>query len=139
MGLGENQEPRCWGYAARADGGQQGYCCYYCMVVFQSRYKHRVKTRNDLITLIGSNQEEHQKFTGYIAALISYFIQHGGRGVTVRWADVDKKQVSLLTTTTVSVQERPDDLWDYEDPSPQNLFDRVTFHMGLCFLLIFFK
>ena len=36
------KSPRSWGYPDRA-GLQQGHACYYCMGVFQSRYKHRGK------------------------------------------------------------------------------------------------
>ena len=109
------EEARCWGYSARADGTQQGYVCFYCLLLFQSRYKHMYRTRAELVVVLGSNQDEHDRFRSYLSALISYFIQHGGRGIQLRWADIDKKQVSLLTVDKVEIAERPDELWDYDE------------------------
>ena len=128
---------RSWGYPANDDGSQQGTTCIYCLVVFQSRFKHKGFGKQKLLSELGLQQETFEKFMRYVKSLIQYFIEKGGRDAMLKWADIDKRTVSVRNERKTEICEPDDDLWEYNyylsingDPDTNGLGHRVTEAFG---------
>lgn len=55
-----------WGYPPGASGKNQGKVCYYCFRVYQARYEPKGCSITKLVADIGTNEEIHKTFFGYV-------------------------------------------------------------------------
>ena len=106
--------PRSWGYEAAPNGAQQGKTCYYCMQVYQSKFRVKGMGLSSALAQLGQDANTMEKFMRYVRALIAFLIDKGGRSVTVSWAQVQTRVVSMETESKVELQEADDQLWCYE-------------------------
>ena len=108
----KSKMPRCWGYPAKNDM-QQGSLCLYCMIVYQSRFKHKGLSQKAFLQGIGGNSEEHTQFLTTMEQVVRFFIEKDGRQAMLNWADIDKRVISVITEDRVEIHEPDDKLWDY--------------------------
>ena len=103
-------------FTGKARQGQKndGMVCYYCLATYQSRYKHKGQSMGQLLSTLGCNQEEMDRFKSLRTCAVQYFVEHGGREARVRWADIDQKVLSFKEIHKSSYEEPVDEHWDYD-------------------------
>eukprot|EP00959_Pyramimonas_sp_CCMP1952_P038689 809712-Pyramimonas_sp.AAC.1 len=73
-------------------GKNAGRHCYYCVKIFDARYKCKGWSLGKLETQIGSGDEEHRKFFAYMTNLVDQLKLMGEAGrdrVNVDWGKID--------------------------------------------------
>jgi len=101
---------RLWGYPPKQIEGvlrNQGRCCYICMRVFQGRYhpKHILK---NMPTVLGSSQEEHDRFNKFSTSLLHQIREKGSLNFRIDW-EVEEQLYHISVNQTV--WEDPADLF----------------------------
>ena len=92
----------------------EGNSCFYCVCVFQSRYKHKVSSQAALLKDLGSSESQMASFRSLKDACIQYYIDHDGRSARLEWAEIDRIALNQVERAKLSYQEPVDEHWDYD-------------------------
>ena len=106
-----------WGYPLTASGHNQGRVCFYCIRVFNARYKCKFAI-SALETEMGRNIEIRNEFMAYLDTCKQIFIKAGSHDINVDWGGPSKKVVTQKQRSVASFEEPADDFWpinEYND------------------------
>ena len=78
------EEPLFWLYSPTADGKPQGFSFGYCPRVFTGKYSGRYKTRDELVTAMGRDQELALQFNDDLQSCTNKMVQAGTRDIRVK-------------------------------------------------------
>ena len=99
---------RKWGYPIRIPGQvNEGLTCFYCMRVWEGRYKVHTKIKIvDMPKYLGASQERYQLFHHYVDKVIKRLKEVGMefRG-KIPWGDYERE----FTETVFKVRSRTHD------------------------------
>jgi hypothetical protein len=115
---------RLWGYKNKPDGKSDGYFCGFCVRVFNARYAMKQNpltpgkcyTLSATVVLLGSSQQEHQRFHGFLKFMIEHMVKAGGRDKVgqLPWDQIDSLVLKMSESFEVTWSEK-DDVWDLAD------------------------
>ena len=107
--------PFFWGYPRTKNGKNQGMICFYDYKVFRSRYYIKNVTLTALLKVLGTDQEEKNKFDGYRDTLIEKYIEAGSHDIDIDWKliDITVERIVLKEIVISSPQDRYVPICDY--------------------------
>jgi hypothetical protein len=99
-----------WGYQLSADGRNQGKVCFYCIRVFNARYKCKFAIAALEIEM-GRSIDIRNEFMAFLETCKQIFIKAGSHDISVDWGEASRKVVTQKQRAVTSFEEPPDDFW----------------------------
>ena len=107
-------EKMCWGYPPKPPRNQ-GLCCYYCMRVYEARFRSKMSLSELYARLGQANSPDAQLFKSMRDAGIEKMKQAGTRDIRIAWQAEGPGQQVFNNQEQLTILEEPDDpmmLWD---------------------------
>jgi hypothetical protein len=103
-----------WGYPLSADGRNQGKVCFYCIRVFNARYKCKFAIAA-LEIQMGRSIDIRNEFMAFLETCKQIFIKAGSHDISVDWGAASRKVVTQRQRAVTSFEEPPDDFWPIDE------------------------